>query len=60
MRKPKRTEFLGVRLSAQEFRRLQAVSERGDVTMSQLVRLLLIRALPEWEKALDENRLALL
>ena len=41
-------------------RRLKAVSERGDVPVTVLIRRAVLAQIPKWEADLDENRLALL
>ena len=49
-----------MRLSNRDLRRLRALSRKGDVPIARLVRRALKHHLPQWEEALERDRLALL
>jgi len=49
-----------LRLSNRDLRRLRALSRKGDVPIARLVRRALKHHLPQWEEALEHDRLALL
>ena len=57
---PNKIHTVKVRLTPKDFRQLVRLSKKADVTRSVLVRRLILRAMPEWERMLDNDRLALL
>ena len=58
--RPKKGTHVTFRLTERDYKRLQSLAQKADVSRSILVRRALLHALPAWEEAIKQDRLALL